>query len=99
MNGHLRRFTLPARLALAAVVVAVVAWRSVRSPEAPLPPTIVSEEIVTEFSDHLDPAAIVMQAAGDPPRAAALRPGDPLLGQSGYDPELRDKLRALGYAD
>jgi arylsulfatase A-like enzyme len=81
MNGPLRRFALPARLALAAVVVALVAWRSVRSPEAPLPPTIVSEEIVTELSDHLDPAAIVTQAAGDPPRAAELRPGDPLLGQ------------------
>ena len=69
-----------ALLATLVLVAGAAAWRLTRG-RATLPPTIVSDEIVTELSERLDPAAIVAQASGDPPRTGELRPGDPLLGQ------------------
>jgi arylsulfatase A-like enzyme len=80
-----RRARVGSRLLLAVtlVIAALVLWRALRPHEAPLPPTISTEEVVRELAPGRNPAAGGAQGDGDPLRTAIVRPGDPLKGQGG----------------
>jgi choline-sulfatase len=80
MSRWLRRAAVAVVLA-ATLLGAGVAWRAIRSGEAPLPPVVTADEIVADLSQRLDADVVMVSAPGAPARAGELQPGDPLQAQ------------------